>query len=84
MKSVARTLFGAAVTVTAIALLATPSDAATKKRMKGMAPGTYFGQLCTTPSVTANVGAVLVWGGDSKWYQSGWACAQPFCPAACT
>jgi hypothetical protein len=73
-----------AVALTAIAVSTAPSEAAPKKRMKGMTPGTYVGQLCTTPSVTANVGAVLVWGYDSKWYQAGWGCTQPWCPAACT
>jgi hypothetical protein len=82
MKFIAKILSVVAVAVTAITVSAAPSEAAKKK--KGMAPGTYQGQLCTTPSVTANVGAVLVWGYDNKWYQAGWGCVQPWCPVACT
>lgn len=84
MKSIARILLVGAVAVTAIAVSAAPSEAATKKRMKGLAPGTAQGQLCTTPSVTPNVGAILLWGYDNKWYQTAWSCAQPWCPVACT
>jgi hypothetical protein len=82
MKSITKILSVGAVAVTAIAVSAAPSEAAKKKR--GIAPGTYQGQQCTTPSVTANVGAILVWGYENKWYQTGWGCMQPWCPVACT
>ena len=82
MKSIVRILSVGAVALTAIAVSAAPSEAAKKK--KGIAPGTYQGQLCTTPSVTPNVNAVLLWGYDNKWYQSVWGCVQPWCPVACT
>ena len=84
MRSIARILLVGAVAVMAIAVSAAPSEAAAKKRMRGLAPGTTPGQLCTTPSVTANVGAVLLWGYDNKWYQAGWGCTQPWCPVACS
>ena len=85
MKSIARVLLVSAVAVMAIAVSAVPSEAA-KKRAKGMASGTYYGQLCTTPSVKAGFGAVMIWGYDNKWYQAAVtpACVQPWCPVACT
>ena len=55
MKSIARALLVGAVAVMAISVSAAPSEAA-KKRAKGMASGTYYGQLCTTPSVKAGFG----------------------------
>ena len=82
MKSITRMLLVGAVAMTAIAVSAAPSEAAKKK--KGMAPGTYQGQLCMTPSVTPNVSAVLLWGYDNKWYQTAWNCVTPWCPATCT
>jgi hypothetical protein len=86
MKSIAGVLLVGALAVMAIAVSAAPSEAAKKKRAKGMASGTYFGQLCTTPSVTAGVGAIMIWGYDNKWYQAAVtpACVQPWCPVACT
>ena len=84
MSSIARILLVGAVAVATIAISAAPSEAAKKKQMKGLAPGTVHGQLCTTPSVTPNVGAVLLWGYDNKWYQAGWGCTQPWCPVACS
>jgi len=85
MRSIARILLVGAVAVMAIAVSAAPSEAAKKKRMKSMAPGTSFGQLCTVPSVTANVGIVMVWGYGNKWHRGVLAptCLQPWCPAAC-
>ncbi len=43
MKSIARILLVGAVAVTAIAVSAAPSEAATKKRMKGLAPEPHKG-----------------------------------------
>jgi hypothetical protein len=85
MKSTARALLVGVVAVMAVAVSVAPSEAAKKKRTKGMAPGTYFGQLCTTPSVTAGVGAIMIWGYDNKWYQAAVtpSCLQPWCPVAC-
>ena len=62
-----------------IAVSAAPSEAAKKKRMKAQAPGTFYGQLCTRPSVTAGVGAVMIWGYGNKWYQAAFTpgCASP-------
>jgi hypothetical protein len=84
MKSMANILSVGALSLIAIAVSVAPSEAAKKKR--GMAAGTYFGQLCTTPSVKAGFGAVMIWGYDSKWYQAAVtpSCLQPFCPVACT
>ena len=87
MKSIARSLLVSAVAVMAIAVSAAPSEAAKKRRAKGMASGTYYGQLCTTPSVTAGVGSIMIfWGYGDKWYQAAVtpACVQPWCPVACT
>jgi hypothetical protein len=86
MRSIARILLVGAIAVMAIAVSAAPSEAAKKKRMKGMAAGTHYGQLCTTPSVTANVGSIMIWGYGNKWYQAAVtpACVQPWCPVACT
>jgi hypothetical protein len=86
MKSIARILLVGAVAVMAIAVSAAPSEAAKKKRMKGMAPGTYQGQLCTKASTAAGVGAVMIWGYDNKWYQAAVTpgCVQPWCPVACS
>jgi hypothetical protein len=86
MKSIARILLVGAVAVTAIAISAVPSEAAKKKRAKAVASGTYYGQLCTRPSVTAGVGSIMIWGYDNKWYQAAVtpACVQPWCPVACT
>jgi hypothetical protein len=85
MKSIARALLVGTVVVMAIAVSAAPSEAAKKKRAKGMASGTYYGQLCTTPSVKAGFGAVMIWGYDNKWYQAAVtpSCLQPWCPVAC-
>jgi hypothetical protein len=84
MRSIARVLLVGAVAVTAIAISAAPSEAAKKKQAK-MASGTYYGQLCTTPSVTAGVGSIMIWGYDNKWYQAAVtpACVQPWCPVVC-
>jgi hypothetical protein len=84
MTSIAKVLLVGAVAVTAIAISAAPSEAAKKKRAK-MASGTYYGQLCTTPSVTAGVGSIMIWGYGNKWYQAAVtpACVQPWCPVAC-
>ena len=79
MKSIARILLVGAVAVTAIAVSAAPSEAA--KRVK---PGTYQGQLCTIPSTAPNVSLIVFWGYEKKWILSGWGCAQPWCPVACT
>ena len=86
MKFTAKALLVGAVVVMAIAVSAAPSEAAKKKRAKGMASGTYYGQLCTTPSVKAGFGAIMIWGYDNKWYQAAVtpACLQPWCPVACT
>jgi hypothetical protein len=85
MKSIAKTLTVGAFSVIAIAVSAAPSEAA-KKHHRGMAGGTYFGQLCTTPSVKAGFGAVMIWGYDKRWYQAAVtpSCLQPFCPVACS
>jgi hypothetical protein len=85
MSSIARIFLAGAIAVTVIAVSAAPSEAAKKKRMRGMAPGVQYGQLCTRPSVTPNVGAVMIWGYGNKWYQAAVTptCLQPFCPAAC-
>jgi hypothetical protein len=86
MKSMTKIpLIGIAAAM-AIAVSAAPSEAAKKKRVRAMAPGTYYGQLCTTPSVTTNVGSVMIWGYGNKWYQAAVtpACVQPWCPVACT
>jgi hypothetical protein len=85
MKFTAKALLVGAVAVMAIAISAAPSEAAKKKRAKGMASGTYYGQLCTTPSVTAGVGSIMIWGYGNKWYQAAVtpACVQPWCPVAC-
>ena len=82
MKSIAKILSVGAVAMTAIAVSAVPSEGA--KKNKGMAPGTYYGQLCTTSSITANVGAILLWGYNNKWYPAGWGCVPPWCPVTCT
>jgi hypothetical protein len=84
MNSVIKMLSVGAFAIIAVAVSGAPSEAAKKKR--GMAAGTYFGQLCTTPSVKAGFGAVMIWGYDSKWYQAAVtpSCLQPFCPVACT
>ena len=86
MKSITRALLVGVVAVMAIAVSAAPSEAAKKKRAKGMASGAYFGQLCTTPSVTAGVGSVMIWGYGNKWYQAAVtpACVRPWCPVACS
>ena len=76
MKSIARVLLVGAVAVMAIAVSAAPSEAAKKKRAKHMASGALYGQLCTTPSVTAGVGSIMIWGYDNKWYQ---AAVTPAC-----
>ena len=85
MKFTAKALLVGAVVVMAIAVSAAPSEAAKKKRAKGMASGTYYGQLCTTPSVTSGVGSIMIWGYGNKWYQAAVtpACVQPWCPVAC-
>ena len=85
MKFTAKALLVGAVAVMAIAVSAAPSEAAKKKRMKAQAPGTFYGQLCTRPSVTAGVGAVMIWGYGNKWYQAAFTpgCVQPWCPVAC-
>ena len=86
MKFLARFLLVGSVAVMAIAISAAPSEAAKKKRAKHMSSGGYYGQLCTTPSVTAGVGAIMIWGYGNKWYQAAVtpACVQPWCPVACT
>ena len=77
MKSIAKVVLVGAVAVMAIAVSAAPSEAA-KKKKKGPANGTYFGQVCSAE------GKVMVWGYDNKWYPGfGPACAAPFCPPAC-
>lgn len=77
MKCIAKALLVGAVAVMAIAVSAAPSEAA--KRKKGPAPGTYFGQTCSTG------GKVMVWGPDMKWSPAVFTpvCAAPFCPPAC-
>jgi hypothetical protein len=85
MSSIARIFLAGAIAVTVIAVSAAPSEAAKKKRVRGLPPGTHYGQLCTTPSVTRDVNAVMIWGYGNKWYQAAVTptCVQPFCPAAC-
>jgi len=47
MKSLSKVLLVGAIAVMAIAVSVAPSEAK-KKKMKGPAPGTYVGQLCST------------------------------------
>jgi hypothetical protein len=77
MKTIAKFLLVGAVAVMAVAISAAPSEAAKKKKMKGPAPGTYWGQVCS-----AGGGKVMVWGYGSKWHP-GMPCTAPFCPQAC-
>ena len=83
MKSLAKVLLVGAVAVMAIAVSAVPSEA--KKKMKHPAPGTYFGELCSTDCGANNVCKVMIWGYDAKWYQAAVTpvCMQPGCPVAC-
>jgi len=85
MKSFAKVLLVAAVAVMAIAVSAAPSEAAKKKRMKGPAPGTYVGQLCSTNCTAANSCSTMFWSAEKKWIPAVLApvCVKPFCPAAC-
>jgi hypothetical protein len=85
MKSFAKVLLVGAVAVMAIAISAAPSEAAKKKRMKGPAPGTYVGQVCSTKCNAANACSVMAWTSDKRWISAVItpACVKPFCPAAC-
>jgi len=85
MRSFAKVLLVGAVAVMAIAISAAPSEAAKKKRMKGPAPGTYVGQVCSTKCTAANACSVMAWSAEKKWIPAYLTpvCAQPFCPAAC-
>ena len=85
MKSFAKVLLVGAVAVMAIAISAAPSEAAKKKRMKGPAPGTYVGQVCSTKCNTANACSVMAWTSDKRWISAVITpvCVKPFCPAAC-
>jgi len=85
MKSFAKVLLVGAVAVVAIAISAAPSEAAKKKRMKGPAPGTYVGQVCSTKCNAANACSVMAWTSDKRWISAVItpACVKPFCPAAC-
>jgi hypothetical protein len=77
MKSVSKILLIGAVAVMAIAVSAAPSEAKHKK-MKGPAPGTYWGEVCSAGT------NVMAWSWDKKWVPAfPPVCAQPFCPAAC-
>ena len=85
MKSIAKFLLVGAVAVMAIAVSVAPSEAAKKKRMKGPAPGTFVGQLCSTACNASNVCKVMVWSLDHQWRQGALTpvCFQPGCPKAC-
>jgi hypothetical protein len=85
MKSISRILLVGAVAVMAIAISAAPSEAAKKKRMKGARAGTYYGELCSLPTASPGVSAVMIWGYDRKWYQAAVTptCLQPVCPVSC-
>jgi len=86
MKSFAKFLLVGAVAVMAIAVSVAPSEAAKKgKKMKGPAPGTYVGQVCSTKCNTANACSVMAWTSDKRWISAVItpACVKPFCPAAC-
>jgi len=79
MKAIAKFMLVGAVAVMAVAISAAPSEAAKKKRAKGMAPGAHWGQQCTAPG-----SKVMVWGYGNKWHPTLWqTCAAPFCPPAC-
>ena len=85
MKSFAKVLLVGAVAVVAIAISAAPSEAAKKKRMKGPAPGTYVGQVCSTKCNSANACRLMAWSSEKKWISAVITpvCVKPFCPAAC-
>ena len=85
MKSFAKVLLVGAVAVMAIAVSAAPSEAAKKKRMKGPAPGTYVGQVCSTKCNSANACRLMAWTSEKKWISAVITpvCVKPFCPAAC-
>ena len=53
--------------------------------MKGPAPGTFVGQLCSTACNASNVCNVMVWALDGQWRQGAFTpvCFKPGCPAAC-
>jgi len=85
MKSFAKALLVGAVAVMAIAVSAAPSEAAKKKRMKGPAPGTYVGQLCSTNCTAANSCSTMFWSAEKKWISAVLSpvCVKPFCAPAC-